>query len=255
MIVLKSRAEMEEMKKAGRIVAAFHQAIAGMIQPGVATQDIESFALRFLKENGAKAYLKGYNGYPFATCASVNDVIAHGFPSREPLKEGDIVKIDIAAEADGWIGDSAWCYGVGEISEEARKLMRVTKECLYLGLEKAIVGNRLGDVMHAVQAHAERNGFSVVRDLLGHGVGREMHEEPNYAHVGNPGKGLRLKEGMVLTIEPMLNAGKAIMTIDADGWTARTADGSLSAQYEHTVAITADGPIVLTAQENANQTS
>ncbi|WP_010268283.1 type I methionyl aminopeptidase [Paenibacillus senegalensis] len=251
MVILKSRAEIEQMKKAGRIVAAFHQVIAGMIQPGVTTLAIESFALRFLKENGAKPYLLGYNGYPFATCASVNDVIAHGFPNRKPLKEGDIVKIDIAAEADGWIGDSAWCYAVGEVSEEARNLMRVTKECLYLGIEKAVVGNRIGDVMHAVQSHAERSGYSVVRDLLGHGVGRKMHEEPNYPHVGNPGKGFRLKEGMVLTIEPMLNAGKASMTIDADGWTCRTADGLLSAQYEHTIAITADGPVILTAQQPA----
>lgn len=250
MIILKSKAEIEEMRKAGRIVAAFHQAIAGagMIRPGVTTLEIESFAVRFLKENGAKAYTIGYNGYPFATCASVNDVIAHGFPNGKPLKEGDIVTIDIVAEADGWIGDSAWSYAVGEVSEEARNLMRVTKECLDLGIEKAVSGNRIGDVMHAVQTHAERNGFSVVRDLLGHGVGREMHEEPNYPHVGKPGKGFRLKEGMVFTIEPMLNAGTALMTIDDDGWTARTADGSLSAQYEHTIAITADGPIILTAQ-------
>ncbi|MFC4597798.1 type I methionyl aminopeptidase [Cohnella hongkongensis] len=248
MVTLKSRAEIEEMRKAGRIVAAFHQAISRMIRPGVTTLDIESFAVRFLKENGAKPYMKGYKGYPFATCASVNDVIAHGFPSRKPLKEGDIVTIDIAAEAEGWVGDSAWCYAVGEVPEEARHLMRVTKECLYLGIEKAVVGNRIGDVMHALQTHAERNGFSVVRDLLGHGVGRKMHEEPNYPHVGNPGKGFRLKEGMVFTIEPMLNAGTAFMTIDADGWTARTADGSLSAQFEHTIAITADGPMILTAQ-------
>lgn len=249
MVILKSRAEIEEMRKAGRIVAAFHQAIAGMIRPGVTTLDIESFAVRFLKGNGAKAYTIGYNGYPFATCASVNDVIAHGFPNGKPLKEGDIVTIDIVAEADGWIGDSAWSYAVGEVSEEARNLMRVTKECLYLGIEKAVVGNRIGDVMHAVQTDAERNGFSVVRNLLGHGVGREMHEELNYTHVGNPGKGCCLKEGLVFTIEPMINAGKSLMTMDADGWTARTADGSLSAQYEHTVAITADGPIILTAQQ------
>ncbi|REK76905.1 type I methionyl aminopeptidase [Paenibacillus paeoniae] len=248
MVILKSRTEIEEMRRAGQIVAAFHQAIADMIRPGITTNEIESFAVQFLKENGAKAYTIGYNGYPYATCASVNDVIAHGFPSGKPLKEGDIVTIDIVAEADGWIGDSAWCYAVGEVSEEARKLMRVTKECLYLGIEKAVVGNRIGDVMHAVQTHAERNGFSVVRDLLAHGVGREMHEEPNFPHVGNPGKGFRLKEGMVFTIEPMINVGKALMTTDADGWTARTADGSLSAQYEHTIAITADGPIILTEQ-------
>lgn len=246
MVILKSRAEIEEMRRAGRIVAAFHQAIAGMIRPGVTTLDIESFAVQFLKDNEAKPYTMGYNGYPYATCASVNDVIAHGFPSAQPLKSGDIVTIDLVAQADGWVGDSAWSYAVGEVPVEAERLLRVTKECLYLGIEQAVPGNRIGDVMHVVQTHAEQNGFSVVRDLLGHGVGREMHEEPNYAHIGKPGKGFRLKEGMVLTIEPMLNAGTARMTIDADGWTARTADGSLSAQYEHTIAITAEGPVILT---------
>ncbi|WP_438432699.1 type I methionyl aminopeptidase [Gorillibacterium sp. sgz500922] len=248
MVTLKSKAEIKEMRKAGQIVAAFHRGVADLIRPGLTTLDIEAFAVRFLKENGARAYTMGYNGYPFATCASVNDVIAHGFPNRKPLKEGDIVKIDIVAEKDGWIGDSAWCYAVGKVSEEARRLMQVTKECLYRGIEKAVVGNRIGDVMHAVQSHAEQSGYSVVRDLLGHGVGRELHEEPNYMHIGTPGKGFRLKEGMVFTIEPMLNAGKPFMTVDADGWTARTADGSLSAQYEHTIALTADGPMILTAQ-------
>jgi methionyl aminopeptidase len=248
MVVLKTRSQIEEMKKAGQIVAAFHRELANMIRPGITTFEIEEFADQFLKKNGAKAYTKGFKGYPFATCASVNDVIAHGFPNRTPLREGDIVKIDIVAEADGWLGDSAWCYAVGQVSEEASKLMRVTKECLYLGIEKAVVGNRIGDVMHAVQVHAEQNGFTCVRDLLGHGVGRALHEEPNYAHVGTPGRGFRLKEGMVITIEPMLNAGQHYMTIDQDGWTARTADGSLSAQYEHTIAITEDGPVILTEQ-------
>ncbi|WP_274649454.1 type I methionyl aminopeptidase [Paenibacillus humicola] len=248
MITLKTRDEIEHLRKAGQIVAEFHREIARMIRPGISTMEIEEFADRFLEERGAGAYTKGYKGYPYATCASVNDVIAHGFPSRAPLKEGDIVKIDIVAELDGWIGDSAWCYAVGGISEEARKLMDVTKECLYIGIGKAVAGARLGDVMHEVQTHAQLNGFSVVRDLLGHGVGRELHEEPNFAHVGTPGKGVRLKEGMVITIEPMINAGSPHMTIDADGWTCRTADGSLSAQFEHTIAITADGPVILTEQ-------
>ena len=250
MIILKSKAEIEQMRKAGQIVAAFHQAIASMIRPGISTMELELFAIKHLKEHGANAHTVGYNGYPYATCASVNDVIAHGFPSTKPLRQGDIVTIDIVAEADGWIGDSAWCYAVGEVSDEARTLMQVTKECLERGIAQAVVGNRIGDVMHAVQSHAEQHGYGVVRDLLGHGVGREMHEEPNYPHIGKPGKGFRLKEGMVLTIEPMINIGTPNMTIDADGWTARTADGSLSAQYEHTIAITADGPIVLTAQQH-----
>lgn len=250
MVTLKTPEEIGYMRKAGRMVAACHREVAKMIRPGVSTWDIECMVEQFLLERGAKPFTKGYKGYKYATCASVNDVIAHGFPSKEPLKNGDIVKIDIVAQVDGWVGDSAWCYAVGEVSPEAAKLMRVTHEALELGIALAVPGNRLGDVMHAVQSHAESHGYSVVRDLLGHGVGRELHEEPNYAHVGTPGKGYRLKEGMVFTIEPMINQGTYRMTIDRDGWTARTADGKLSAQYEHTVAITKDGPLVLTDQED-----
>ncbi|KEQ21765.1 type I methionyl aminopeptidase [Paenibacillus tyrfis] len=248
MIILKTKQEIELMKQAGQLVAACHQEIAKLVQPGITTFEIEDLVDTMITKHGGKPHTKGYNGYKYATCASVNDVIAHGFPSRTPLREGDIVTIDIVAELDGWLGDSAWCYAVGPISDEARRLMEVTKQCLDLGIAQAFAGNRLGDITHAVQSHAERNGFSVVRDLLAHGIGRDMHEEPNYAHVGPPGKGVRLKEGMVFTIEPMLNAGTHHMYIEADGWTARTADGRLSAQYEHTIAITEDGPLVLTDQ-------
>jgi methionyl aminopeptidase len=237
------------MKKAGQMVATCHKEIAGMIKPGITTLEINDYVERRLAEMGGSQFTKGFKGYPFATCASVNDVIAHGFPSKIPLKNGDIVKIDIVAIADGWIGDSAWCYAVGDISEEARRLMQVTKECLYIGIQHAVVGNRIGDVMHPLQQHAEQNGYSLVRDLLAHGVGHSVHEEPNFAHIGKPGKGFRLKEGMVITLEPMLNQGTYHMTIDDDDWTARTADGLLSAQYEHTIAITADGPVILTEQE------
>jgi methionyl aminopeptidase len=247
-IYLKTREEIEQMRPAGRIVATCHKEIAKRIKPGVTTQEINDFVEKLIRQQGGGTYTDGYNGFPAAICASVNDVIAHGFPSRKPLKNGDIVKIDIVATYNGWVGDSCWCYAVGEVSDEAKRLMRVTKECLYKGIAQAVPGNRIGDVMHAVQSHAEENGYSVVRDLLAHGVGRELHEEPNYNHVGVPGKGFRLKEGMVLTIEPMLNAGTHRMKIDADGWTARTLDGKLSAQYEHTIAITSDGPIVLTDQ-------
>ena len=248
MVTLKSRSELEAMKKPGALVAECHRMIAPLIRPGVTTIEIDRIVERYILDRGGKLPTKGYHGYAFATCASVNDVIAHGFPNDKPLRNGDIVTIDIVAELDGWVGDSAWCYAVGDISPEAERLMRVTRECLQLGIEQAVVGNRIGDVMHAVQSHAERNGYSVVRDLLGHGVGRSMHEEPNYSHVGTPGKGFRLKEGMVLTIEPMINAGTHRMYVEADGWTARTADGQLSAQYEHTVAITAEGPLILTKQ-------
>ncbi len=248
MVILKTPEEIEQMKAAGRIVATCHKEIANMIKPGITTQEINDYVDRRIQELGGIPYTKGFNGYQYATCASVNDVIAHGFPSKKPLKNGDIVTIDIVAKCNGWVGDSGWCYAVGAVSDEAQKLMDVTRECLYIGIERAVVGNRIGDVMHAVQTHAQKHGFSVVRELAAHGVGREMHEEPTYIHIGTPGKGFRLKAGMVLTIEPMINAGTYRMTIDDDGWTARTADGKLSAQYEHTIAITEQGPIVLTEQ-------
>jgi methionyl aminopeptidase len=248
MTILKTPREIALMKKAGRIVADCHKEIARIIKPGVSTLYINDFVERYLEQRGAKQVIKGYKGFPFATCASVNDVIAHGFPNEQPLEEGDIVTIDIVAECEGWMADSAWTYAVGRISDEAHKLMKVTKKCLYLGIEKAVVGNRIGDVMHAVQKHAEQNGFSVVRDLVAHGIGRSLHEDPTFPHVGRPGRGFRLKEGMVFTIEPMINAGSHELFIELDGWTARTIDGRLSAQYEHTIAITKDGPVILTEQ-------
>lgn len=248
MIILKSPREIEEMKRANQIVADCHREVAKMIQPGVTTKEINDFVVRHITKLGGKQFTKGYNGFPAETCASVNDVVAHGFPSDQPLQNGDLLKLDIVAEADGWFGDSCWCYAVGQVSPEAEKLMRVTKECLELGIAQAIPGNRLGDVTSAIQKHAEANGYSVVRDLLGHGIGRSLHEEPNYEHVGVAGKGIRLKEGMVFTIEPMINEGTFRIMIDDDGWTARTADGKLSAQFEHTIALTADGPLILTAQ-------
>lgn len=248
MIRIKTPEEIERMRRAGGIVAACHREISGMIKPGVTTLEIDAFVEDMIRKQGGNPFTVGYNGYPFATCASVNDVIAHGFPNDTPLQEGDIVTIDIVVEADGYLGDSAWSYAVGEISESSRKLLNVTRECLEVGIEKAVVGSKIGDVMHAVQQHAESNGFSVVRDLLGHGIGTELHEDPSFSHVGKPGKGFRLKEGMVLTIEPMINEGTFYMQLDQDGWTCRTADGKRSAQYEHTIAITADGPIILTDQ-------
>jgi len=248
MIELKSKRDIEAMRRAGQVVAECHRRIARMIKPGVTTMEINRLVEEVMAEYGARPYQIGYKGYPYATCASVNDVIAHGFPSDEPLKEGDIVTIDTVAELDGWLGDSAWTYAVGRVSPEAERLMRVTRECLELGIAQAKVGNRLGDIAHAIQTHAESHGYGVVRDLLAHGIGRSLHEEPGFMHVGKPGKGLRLKEGMVFTIEPMITEGTYLITIDEDGWTARTLDGKLAAQYEHVVAITADGPEILTLQ-------
>lgn len=202
----------------------------------------------YLKERGAYPEQKGYEGYPYSICASVNDEICHGFPSEYVLKDGDIITVDMVVNVDGWLADSAWSYEVGEVSEEAKKLLRVTRECMYKGIEKAVIGNRLGDIGAAVQKHAEENGYSVVREFVGHGIGQEMHEDPQVLHYGKAGRGLRLQEGMVFTIEPMINMGKKELTIDDNGWTARTADGSLSAQYEHQLAITKDGPIIITDQ-------
>ncbi|MCM3627944.1 type I methionyl aminopeptidase [Paenibacillus glycanilyticus] len=248
MITIKTGAEINRMHEAGKILAEIHRQIAKLIAPGITTHEIDQFAEKLMKQHGATPEQKGYKGYQYATCASINDVICHGFPKKEKLKEGDIVTIDMVVNLNGWLADSAWSYAVGNVSEEADRLLRVTKESLYKGIEQAIAGNRIGDVSHAIQVYAEAEGFSVVRDFIGHGIGQEMHEDPQVPHYGPPNKGPRIKEGMVFTIEPMLNVGTYQMKIDQDGWTARTRDGKLSAQYEHTIAITADGPIILTEQ-------
>ncbi|KQY79610.1 methionine aminopeptidase [Paenibacillus sp. Root52] len=248
MIILKTKEQIEQMKKAGEILAACHREIAKMIRPGITTKEIDQFAEAFMKKNGATPEQKGYNGYQFATCASVNDVICHGFPGKYVLQDGDIVTIDMVVNLNGWLADSAWSYAVGQVTPEAQHLLDVTKNSLYKGIELAVVGNRIGDISHAIQTYAEGEGLSVVREFIGHGIGEKMHEEPQVPHYGPPHRGPRLKEGMVITIEPMLNIGTFRSKLDSDGWTARTMDGSLSAQYEHTIAITADGPVILTAQ-------
>ncbi|MBR2565885.1 MAG: type I methionyl aminopeptidase [Paenibacillus sp.] len=248
MITIKTKEQIEYMRKAGEILAACHREIAKLIRPGITTQEIDQFAEAFIKKNGAIPEQKGYNGYPYATCASVNDVICHGFPGQYVLKDGDIVTIDMVVNLNGWLADSAWSYAVGNVSPEAQHLLDVTKNSLYKGIELAVVGNRIGDISNAIQTYAEGEGLAVVREFIGHGIGEKMHEEPQVPHYGPPHRGPRLKEGMVITIEPMLNIGTFRSKLDSDGWTARTLDGSLSAQYEHTIAITADGPVILTAQ-------
>lgn len=248
MIILKTPEEIELMHAAGKILAACHREIAQMIRPGISTWEIDQFVEQFLAKNGATPEQKGFHGYPYATCGSVNDVICHGFPKKEPLRDGDIVTIDMVVRKNGWLADSAWSYEVGTVSPEAKRLLEVTEKSLYLGIEQAVVGNRIGDISHAIQTYAQEQGYSVVRDFTGHGIGQEMHEEPFVPHFGPPGRGQRLKEGMVITIEPMLNIGTYHATVDEDGWTARTRDGKLSAQYEHTIAITANGPVILTKQ-------
>lgn len=236
------------MQEAGKLLAACHRDIAKLIEPGITTTEIDHFVENFLKKHGATPEQKGYNGYQFATCASVNDEICHGFPRKSPLKNGDIVTIDMVVNLNGGLADSAWTYAVGTVSEKTKRLLDVTLNSLYKGIEKAVVGNRIGDIGHVIQSYAEAEGFSVVRDFTGHGIGPTIHEDPQVPHFGLPGKGLRLKEGMVITIEPMINEGSWYSQMDANGWTARTVDSKLSAQYEHTVAITKDGPLILTQQ-------
>ncbi|MFY0545729.1 type I methionyl aminopeptidase [Brevibacillus sp. H7] len=248
MMILKTSEQIEQMKAAGAILAACHRKIAKLIRPGITTWEIDQFVEEYLAEHGATPEQKGYHGYPYATCASVNDVICHGFPRKEPLLEGDIVTIDMVVNLNGWLADSAWSYAVGTVSPEAKRLLEVTEKSLYLGIEQAVAGNRIGDISHAIQSYAQQHGYSVVREFTGHGIGQSIHEEPYVPHFGPPGRGPLLKEGMVITIEPMLNIGTYHATIDEDGWTARTRDGKLSAQYEHTIAITADGPLILTKQ-------
>ncbi|WP_102347547.1 type I methionyl aminopeptidase [Bacillus sp. Marseille-P3661] len=249
MITLKSQREIELMHEAGKLLARCHQEIRNMIKPGISTHDIDSFVEMFLIKHGATPEQKGYKGYEYATCASINDEICHGFPRKEPLNEGDIVTIDMVVNLNGALADSAWTYKVGNVSKETERLLEITEKSLYVGIEKALVGNRVGDIGHTIQSFVENEGYSVVREFTGHGIGPTIHEEPMIPHFGMAGKGIRLKEGMVITIEPMVNIGEWRSKMDENTWTARTIDGKLSAQYEHTIAITKNGPLILTSQD------
>ena len=238
------------MREAGRLVGEVLTELAAQVAPGVSTGDLDALAERRIREAGAMPAFKGYHGYPAAICASINDEVIHGIPSgRRLLQEGDIISIDVGVSLDGYFGDSAVTLPVGQVSEEAATLLRVTEESLYKAIEAARPGNRVSDIGHAVQRHVEAFGFSVVREFVGHGIGEKMHEEPQVPNYGEPGRGPRLAEGMVLAIEPMVNAGKPAVKVLGDGWTAVTKDGSLAAHFEHTVAVTADGPRILTARE------
>ncbi|MBO2520882.1 MAG: type I methionyl aminopeptidase [Clostridia bacterium] len=247
MIILKSPEEIEAMRRAGRVVALAHRRIAEAIRPGIRTKDLDALALEVLKAEGAIPSFKGYQGYPANICVSVNEQVVHGIPGNTVLREGDIVSVDIGAIVDGFHGDAAWTYPVGEVDEAAQALLRAGEGALYAGIEKARPGNRLSDISHAVQVYVESRGFSVVRDFVGHGIGRSMHEAPQVPNFGPPNRGPRLKPGMTLAIEPMVNAGGYEVEILSDRWTVVTRDRSLSVHFEHTVAITEDGPVVLTA--------
>ena len=248
MIIIKTEKEIEKMQTAADLLIQVHRALREEVKPGVSTLELDRFVEKFITDRGGYPEQKGYEGFPFSICASVNDEICHGFPSNRKLKDGDLLTIDMVVNVDGYLADSAWSYAVGNLSDEGKKLMAVTKECLYKAIDIVKPGTRLGDIGHIIQSHAEANGFSVVRDFVGHGIGKNMHEDPQVLHYGKPKRGMRLEEGMVFTIEPMINAGDWPIAMDKNGWTARTRDGSLSCQYEHTLAVTKDGVIVLTEQ-------
>ncbi|HFH9928547.1 TPA: methionyl aminopeptidase [Streptococcus suis] len=280
MITIKSKREIDVMSRAGEVLSGIHIGLRDIIKPGVDMWDVEEYVRKICKENNVLPLQIGVDGelmdYPYATCCGLNDEVAHAFPRHYKLKEGDLLKVDMVlsepldkAVVDvsklnfndvkamkkitqtyrGGVADSCWAYAVGQVSEEVQNLMDVTKECLYRGIEQAVVGNRIGDIGAAIQEYAEGLGYGVVRDLVGHGVGPTMHEEPMVPHYGTKGRGLRLREGMVLTIEPMINTGT--WEIDTDmktGWAHKTLDGGLSCQYEHQFVITKDGPLILTSQ-------
>jgi len=247
-IMLKSRQEIEKMRRSGQAVRQILDMLRSLVKPGVTTMDLEVAAARMIEEMGAVPAFKGYHGYPCVLCTSVNSEVVHGIPSRSRvLREGDIVSVDCGVLLDGYYGDSAVTFAVGErVQNKARKLLEVTEASLEKAIQEVKVGATLGDIGAAVQQHVEAVGFNVVRDFVGHGIGREMHEEPQIPNYGQRGRGTVLKAGMVLAIEPMVNTGAADVKVLEDGWTAVTVDGSLSAHFEHTVAVTEDGPQVLT---------
>jgi methionyl aminopeptidase len=247
MVILKSLQEIEKIRKASLIVADVLNGIRGMVRPGISTQYLDEFAERFIIAAGAKPAFKGYRGYPKTLCTSVNKEVIHGIPSKDVvLKSGDIISVDVGAVVEGFYGDAAITVPVGTITPAAGRLVQVTEESLARGIAQAQPGNYLYDVSFAVQSYVESNGYSVVREYVGHGIGRNLHEDPQIPNYGEPGKGIRLKPGMVLAIEPMVNAGGSATLVQEDNWTAVTKDGSLSAHFEHTIAVMSDGPWILT---------
>ena len=251
MITLKSAHEIELMRRAGKITAAARVLARDMVRPGVTTQQIDKAVFQFITEQGATPSFLHYNGYPASVCVSVNDEIIHGIPGKRVLKEGDIVSVDVGAFIGGFHGDCAGTYPCGQVSDEAMRLIRVTQESFFQGIKYAREGYRLSDISAAVQAYVESNGFSVVREYVGHGIGRRMHEPPEVPNFGNPGHGPRLLRGMTIAVEPMVNTGSAAIKQMPDGWTVKTADGKNAAHYENTILITAGEPELLTDPEKS----
>ncbi|HKS28492.1 MAG TPA: type I methionyl aminopeptidase [Pyrinomonadaceae bacterium] len=246
MIIGKSRRELEKMRAAGQLVGGVLRELRRMVKPGMTTLEVDRAAERMIRDGGALPTFKGYHGYPFSICASVNEQVVHGFPSNYELKEGDIFSIDVGATLEGFVGDTATTVPVGKVSPELLQLIRVTQECLERAIQQCYQGKHLGDIGYAVQSHAEGHGYSIVRDYVGHGIGRRMHEDPQIPNYGTPGKGAKIKNGYVFAIEPMVNVGTHLTRVLSDGWTVVTVDGKPSAHVEHTIAITEEGPQVFT---------
>ena len=246
MIICKTPREIEIMREAGKIVALTHQELKKQIVPGITTKELDGIADKFIRQHGAVPSFKGYNGFSGSICASVNEELVHGIPGNRALGDGDIISIDIGAYYKGYHGDSAWTYPVGRISTDTQKLLDVTEESLFLGLKEAKPGERLSNISHAIQTYVEGNELSIVREYVGHGVGQDLHEAPQIPHYGPPNKGPRLKPGMVLAIEPMVNAGSRYVNTLSDNWTVVTVDGKMCAHFEHTIAITESGYEILT---------
>jgi len=246
MIIGKSQREIDKMRASGRLVGEVLRQLCQMVEPGITTFEVNNAADKMIRDAGAYPTFNGYNGFPFSICASVNEQVVHGFPSQYELQEGDVFSIDVGVTLDGFVGDTAATVPVGAVSDDRLKLIRVTEECLQRGIEQCRAGNHVGDIGWAVQQHAEAHGYSVVRDYVGHGIGRKMHEDPQIPNYGKPGKGPKIKKGYVFAIEPMVNMGSHLTRTLKDGWTVVTIDGQPSAHAEHTVAVTEKGPEVLT---------
>lgn len=253
MIIGKSRKELEKMRAAGQLVGGVLQELRRMVEPGVTTLELDRAAEKMIRDGGALPTFKGYHGFPYSICASVNEQVVHGFPSDYKLKEGDIFSIDVGATLEGFVGDTATTVPVGRVSEDRLKLIRVTEECLERAIEQCREGRHLGDIGWAVQSHAEAHGYSVVREYVGHGIGRRMHEDPQIPNYGTPGKGAKIKTGYVFAVEPMINMGTHQTKVLKDGWTVITLDGQPSAHCEHTIAITENGPEVFTRVVKSGQ--
>lgn len=249
-IKLKSKADIEGLKRCGALSKQVLRLAGEMAKPGVSTLEIDAFVEDYIRSHGGTPGFKGYGGFPASICASINEQVVHGFPSAKAvLREGDILSIDTGANVGGWAGDNAWTFAVGHVSDDVKGLLEVTRECLRRGIEQAVPGNHLGDIGHAIQQHAEDNGYGVIREYVGHGIGHDMHEDPNVPNYGHAGRGIRLEVGMCLAIEPMITMGDRHVHTLANGWTVVTDDGLPAAHFENTIAITPDGPVITTSEE------